>query len=164
MAKKKKTLVLTEEHIALISNLKFEKFVFDEKEHFLHLKNMVEDLKLSDSDDYEKYNQSVLNEIHNFNPHHRFGWGFDQYSLFGGTYVLEDIAMILGCFDKAIEGTENLTTGRRFNEELEEHMYGLYEYICENLEDILTLILQYTGNGGIEPGKYELVDYKWRKK
>ena len=30
MAKKRKTLTLTDEHIALISNVKFEKFVFDE--------------------------------------------------------------------------------------------------------------------------------------
>ena len=67
MAKKKKTLTFTDEHIALISNLKFEKFVFDDKEHYAHFKNMVSDLKLSDNPDYDKYNQSILNELYSFN-------------------------------------------------------------------------------------------------
>ena len=38
---RKKTLTLTEEHIALISNIKFEKFVFDDKEHYSQLKDLV---------------------------------------------------------------------------------------------------------------------------
>lgn len=164
MAKKKKTLTFTDEHIALISNLKFEKFIFDDKEHYAHFKNMVSDLKLSDNPDYDKYNQSILNELYSFNPHYRFGWGCDQYSLFGGTYVLEDIAMILGHFDKAIENSENLATGRRFPEELEEQMYEYYEYICENLDDILTLMLSFIGNGGLTAGTYEYSNHIWKRK
>lgn len=164
MARKKKTLTFTDEHIALISNLKFEKFVFDDKEHYSHFKNLVNDLKLSDNTDYAQFNQVVLDELHGFNPHHRFGWGCDQYSLFGGTYVLEDIAMILGYFDNAIENSENLATGRRFPEELEEQMYGYYEYIYENLDDILSLVFAFIGKGGITAGTYELSNSIWKKK
>lgn len=164
MARKRKTLTLTDEHIALISNIKFEKFVFDDKEHYSRLKNLVSDLQLNQDENIEKVNNSILDEIYSFNPHSRFGWGCDQWSLFGGTYVYEDIAMILGYFDQAIENSENLATGRRFPKELEDKMYTLYEYIYENLEDIFNLILTFISKGGLTPGVYELVNYNWEKK
>lgn len=162
MAKRKKTLTLTEEHIALISHVKFEKFVFDDKEHLLQMKGLVNSLKLSE--DAQEMNDSILEEIHNLDPHSRFGWGIDQWNLFGGTYVLEDVAMILGYFDQAIENSETIAGGRRFPEELEEKMYTLYEYICDNMEDILVLSFTFLGDGGLVPGTYEYVDYKWSKK
>lgn len=164
MAKKIKTLKLTDEHIALISNIKFEKFLFDDKQHYSQLKKMVNDLKLSDDKEYKEYNDSILEELYNFEPQSRFGWGCDQWGLFGGTYLLEDMAMILGYFDKAIENSETLSSGRRFPVELEEKMYSLYDYICENMDDILNLVFTYIGNGGLSPGTYEYIDYKWVKK
>lgn len=164
MARRNKSLTLTDEHIKLISNIKFEKFVFEDKQHYHHFKNMVNDLKLSDDTNFKEYNQTILNELHSFEPQSRFGWGCDQWSLFGGTYLLEDMAMILGCFDQAIEKSENLATGRRFPIELEDKMYNLYDFICNNMEDIIVLILSFIGNGGLVPGTYELVDYKWVKK
>lgn len=164
MARRKKILTLTDEHIALISHLKFEKFVFDDKEHYSQLKNLVNNLELSNDERYKQLNDTVLEELHGFDPHSRFGWGCDQWNLFGGTYVLEDIAMILGYFDQAIENSESLATGRRFPEELEEKMYNLYEYICEHLEDILVLSFTLLPNGGLTPGTYEYVDYQWSKK
>ena len=164
MARRRKTLTLTDEHIALISNIKFEKFIFDDKEHYSRLKDLVADLQLSQDSETEKVNESILNEIHTFNPNSRFGWGCDQWSLFGGTYVFEDIAMILGYFDQAIENSENLATGRRFPKELEDKMYSLYEYIYENLIDIFDLVFNLMNKGGVTPGTYELVDYNWEKK
>lgn len=164
MARKRKTITLTDEHIMLISNIKIEKFVFDDKEHYSHLKNLISDLHLSENKNFEDVNDIILNEIHSFNPHSRFGWGCDQWSLFGGTYVFEDIAMILGYFDQAIENSENLATGRRFPKELEDKMYALYEYIYLNFEDIFNIILTFVGNGGVTPGTYEYVDSLWQKK
>jgi hypothetical protein len=164
MAKKRKTITLTEEHIALISNVKFEKFVFDDKEHYSQFKSLVNNLELSNDKNYQELNKTVLEELHDFDPHSRFGWGCDQWNLFGGTYVLEDIAMILGYFDQAIENSETLATGRRFPDELEEKMYNLYEYICDNLEDILVLAFTFLGNGGLVPGTYEYVDFRWKRK
>jgi hypothetical protein len=164
MAKRKKTLTLTDKHIALISNLKFEKFVFDDKQHYHRFKSMVNDLKLNENGDFKDYNKVILDELYSFEPQSRFGWGCDQWSLFGGTYLLEDMAMILGYFDKAIENSETLTGGRRFPEELEEEMYVLYDYICNNMEDIFELVLTFIGNGGLVPGVYECVNCKWQHK
>ena len=45
MARKRKTLTLSKKHIALISNIKFEKFVMDDKQHYQTIKNLVNDLK-----------------------------------------------------------------------------------------------------------------------
>jgi hypothetical protein len=162
MVKRKKTLTLTEEHITLISHVKFEKFVFDDKEHLSQLKGLVDNLKLSE--DEKEYNKSLLSEIHNLDPHSRFGWGVDQWNLFGGTYVLEDVAMILGYFDQVIENSETLASGRRFPKELEEKMYTLYEYIYENFEDIITLVFTFMARGGVTPGEYEFINYQWVKK
>ena len=164
MARRRKAITLTDEHITLISNIKFEKFVFDDKQNYSRIKNLVNDLKLSENDKFKQYNDDILEEIHGFQPHSRFGWGCDQWSLFGGTYVLEDVAMILGYFDQAIENSETLATGRRFPAELEDKMYNLYEYIYENLEDIFVIILTFVGNGGLVPGTYEYVNYKWKIK
>ena len=164
MARKRKTLVLTDEHIMLISNIKIERFVFDDKQHYVQFKSLVNDLKLSNEKDYKEYNQRILDELYNFEPQSRFGWGCDQWGLFGGTYLLEDMAMILGYYDKAIENSENFANGRRFPDELEEKMYTLYNYICDNMDDIFTLILTFIGNGGLTPGTYEYVDYKWKRK
>lgn len=164
MAKKRKTLTLSKKHIALISNIKFEKFVMDDKQHYQTIKNLVNDLKLSENNKLEEYNKTILNEIYNFEPHSRFGWGCDQFSLFGGTYVLEDIALILGYFDKAVDKSETWTTGRRFPIDLEEEMYELYDYIVENLEDIITLVFTFINKGGLTEGTYQYIDYTWVKK
>lgn len=164
MAKRKKTLTLTDKHISLISNIKFEKFVLDDKQHYQQFKNMVDDLKLSENESLKEYNKTILEELHGFEPQSRFGWGCDQWSLFGGTYLLEDIAMILGYFNQAIENSETLATGRRFPQELEDEMYSLYDFICDNMEDIFTLVLTFIGNGGLKPGAYVFDDYQWKYK
>ena len=163
MARKKK-ITLTDKHITLISNIKFEKFVFDDKQHYHHFKNMVNDLKLNEEKGFKEYNKTILDELHSFEPQSRFGWGCDQWSLFGGTYLLEDMAMILGYFDQAIENSENYAMGRRFPTKLEEEMFTLYDYICDNLEDIFTLILTFIGNGGLKPGVYISDGYQWKLK
>ena len=60
MARKRKTITLTEEHIALISNVKFEKFVFDDKEHYSQFKGLVNNLELSTDKAYQELNKAVL--------------------------------------------------------------------------------------------------------
>ena len=164
MAKRFKTLILTDEHIALISNIKFEKFVFDDKAHYIKLKNMVNELLLDNSKEKKEINDEILNNIYSFIPNSRFGWGCDQWNLFGGTYVLEDVALILGYFDQAIENSDSFATGRRFPEELEDKMYSLYEYIYENLEDIISLVFYFMNKGGITSGTYQNKNNIWIKK
>lgn len=111
---------LNEEHLKLIENIKFEKFVFD-----MDTRNG------------------------------RYGWGIDQYSLFGGSYALEDIALILGHWDEYIRGTENDPMGRHYPEELENHMWELYHYIWDNMEHIIRLVFYFNDKGGLTHGEYK---------
>ena len=115
-----RTIKLTDEHLKLIENIKFESFVFDSGSR-----------------------------------NGRIGWGIDQYSLFGGTYALEDIALILGHWDKYIKGTENDPMGRRYPDELENHMWELYDHIWRNIESIMNLVLYFSNKGGLTPGEYK---------
>ena len=84
----------------------------------------------------------------------RFGWGIDQYNLFGGTYVLEDVSRILGKYDEHIVGTED-PQGVDFNDDLKDYMWGLYRYIWENMEDVISLLLYFSNKGGLVPGTYK---------
>lgn len=115
-----KKIVLTNDHLKLISHIKFEQFSFGEEIDV-----------------------------------NRLGWGIDQWSLFGGTYVLEDVALILGVYDQYIVGTEENPNGRRFEKELEDYMWGLYADIVSNMEYIMDLVLYYSNKGGISEGTYK---------
>lgn len=117
-----KRITLTDEHLALISNIKFEAFEF---------------------------NPDSVNK--------RFGWGIDQYSLFGGTYFLQDASMILGCYDKHIPGSENDPLGPDFPEDIKNHLWDLYDYIWMNIEYIISLVLFYSSKGGLKAGTYKCV-------
>lgn len=104
-------LTLTEDHIRLISNFKFE----------------------------------VINKGQ---------IQINRNCLYGGTFILEEIAMIIGKFDQAIEGTEDDSMGRAFPDELEEYMWSLHNYIVDNLENIESLLHQFAAEG-IKPGTYK---------
>lgn len=124
-----KKITLNEDHLKLISSIKFESFLFDSE-----TKNS------------------------------RFGWGIDQYSLFGGTYVMEDVALVLGQFDKYIKGTEEDPLGRQFPKELEDYWWDLYRYIVDNMEYIIDLVFTYVNKGGLSVGTYKLDNNrKWTK-
>jgi hypothetical protein len=118
-----KRITLTEDHLRLISNIKFEKFVL---------------------------NDSAWSE--------RFAWGIDQWNLFGGTYVLEDISMIIGKYGEAIE--IDGANGPKFNKELEDYMWEIYEYIVDNLTFIMDLVLKFSSKGGLKVGTYKCIDYE----
>lgn len=86
--------------------------------------------------------------------------GLDKYSLYGGTFVMEDVALAIGKLDQAIEGTENDYNGRKFSKELEDYMWELHLYIWEHLELIESLVHQFIVRGGLTPGKYTCIDYE----
>lgn len=91
--------------------------------------------------------------------------GFDTYDLYGGTYLYEDMAFILGKFDQMIPGTENNPMGRQFPEELVKYFKELDEFIIENLSDLENIVHQFIRNG-LKPGIYETIDYEqiWKFK
>lgn len=125
-----KKLILTEDLINLVQNVKFEAFDFGD-----------------DPTDYH------------------YGWGIDQYSLFGGAYVMQDIALILGKFDQFIPGTEESPLGRQYPKELEDYWWGLYDYIYTNMEYFISLVFWSVKNGGLTPGTYKCIDTikNWEK-
>lgn len=84
--------------------------------------------------------------------------GFDTINPYGGTYLMEDLAMILGYWDKAIENTENDYDGRKFGLENEVKMYEIHGYLMDNFEFILSIIIQFAVTG-IKPGLYTSLDY-----
>ena len=88
--------------------------------------------------------------------------GFDTINPYGGQYLMEDLAMILGYWDKAVAGTENDYDGRKFGIENEQAMIEINSYLMDNFSLILSLLIQYSTTG-IQPGTYVSVDYnvKW---
>lgn len=91
--------------------------------------------------------------------------GMDKHSLYGGTFVMEDVALCIGKWGEAIPGTENDYDGRKYPVELEDYMWNLHLYVWENLEYIESLIHQFTTKGGVTPGKYKCISYEkiWTK-
>ena len=79
--------------------------------------------------------------------------------------VLDDISLILGIRDRAIENTENDADGRAFSDEDEKYMLGLYHSIVDDLYYWESLIHQYVCRGGIEIGVYKCIDNEliWEK-
>lgn len=114
--------------------------------------------KLNVTADHIKLLQAIKFETFVFDENTRngrIGWGIDQYGPWGGTHPIEDIALILGQWDKAIEGTEEDIDGRKFPLELENHFFDLYEDITENMPYYWNLLIYYTDKGGLTPGVYK---------
>ena len=117
--------------------------------------------KLTLTDDLIALIQNVKFEAFDFGDDpkdYHYGWGIDQYSLFGGTFVMQDIALILGKFNEFIPGTEESPLGRQYPKELEDYWWGLYDYIYTNMEYIISLVLWSVRNGGLTPGTYKCID------
>ena len=110
------------------------------------------------TDEHIKLLQAVKFETFTFDGdsrNGRIGWGIDQYGPWGGNYPIEEIALILGHFQKAIPGTENDVDGRKFPEELDNYFIDLYNDITENMEYMFSLLIYYTDKGGLTPGTYK---------
>lgn len=69
--------------------------------------------------------------------------------------LLDDVSLILGLRDKAIEKTENDALGRAFPDEIEAYMLDVYNYVKDNLYYIETLLHQFSIKGGLTEGTYQ---------
>ena len=85
--------------------------------------------------------------------------------LYGGTHLLEDLAIILGYNDSAIKGTEEDPDGKAFPDDSEAHMLELHNYIVDNFFYIESLIHYYIIRGGLTEGVYKCKDNEliWEK-
>ena len=72
----------------------------------------------------------------------RITYAIDYGSLYGGSYVFEDISYILGCYDKHIVGTEENPLGVQFPQEVEDYMWEIHTYIIDNIDGIEELVHQ----------------------
>lgn len=84
--------------------------------------------------------------------------GFDTINPYGGMYLMEDLAMILGYWDKAVEGTERDYDGRKFGIDNEIKMLEIHTYVIDNINFILSILIQFSDKG-IKPGVYTSLDY-----
>ena len=75
-----------------------------------------------------------------------------------GFGLMEDMAMALGIYDRAIKGTEDDPEGKAFSEEDTEYMLSLHRYVVDNIYYIESLIHQYVVKGGLEKGVYKCKD------
>lgn len=121
-----KTLNLTEDIVTLISNFQFCEALCDYD---------------YDYDDNQFENYSTV--------------GIDQKSIYGGGALLEDMARLLGKYDKHIEGTEEEPNGALFDDDLTEYLYSLHDFISMNLISIEEIVHQFATQGGVKPGVYK---------
>lgn len=84
--------------------------------------------------------------------------GIDANSVYGGSDLLEDVSMAIGCYDKRVEGSEDESHGIIFeDEELENKMYDMHEYIMKNITDIENLLHYWSNKGGLTEGTYNTI-------
>lgn len=115
-------------------------------------------IRITLTDDILKVISGIRFEKFSFNRDKEtshYGWGIDSYGMYGGTYALEDISILIGRYNEHIVGTEENPLGVEFPEELTNYMWEIHNYIVENLEYIESLIHFYICKGGLTPGTYK---------
>ena len=158
-----KKITLTNEHIKLIQNLDFHAFTFGEELPILPIIDALDEIKNMPAEESKKYSrlESALFDVKNrLNEHNdiagQHGWGINQWNMFGGTYVMEDVALLTGHYGEEISSSG--AQGKIYPKELEDHMWELYMYIYDNMEYIMKLVLWSISNGGLKPGTYKTKD------
>lgn len=86
--------------------------------------------------------------------------GAEDISLFGGSDLLFDASMALGCYDKHIEGTSENYNGIQFPPEVENEIFDMYEFIVNNIDTIESLVHYYSNKGGLTPGTYNTITFE----
>ena len=127
------SVILNEDHLKLIKNLRFSKL-----------------------DVYD--NKDCIREVLD-----RKYYGIDTYSLYGGTFLYEDMACILGVHDQVYKETLEDFDGPKYPKELMDRFIDLDEYITEHLSDIEEILHQFC-DVGLKVGKYSCRDNEhiWR--
>lgn len=155
-------VILTDEHIALIRSFYFQKL--KSRELILPDSDSVTeeiDKEFSNSDAVHKeeiltFCMKMLKQlkVQKMDDY----YGIDTYGcLYGGNHLAEDMARILGYYDKVIPETMESPMGPRFPEEIENHLIELDEYIVSNLTNIEEILHQHCSEG-IKAGKYTSLD------
>lgn len=169
MAKRK--ITFNEEHIALIKAMLFEKLennysVVSESENLEIMKSFGKSYTVGV---YPDENSAIpikgkikVEPSTNYGDNH---YGIDLYQLYGGTYLYEQMAYILGKTENVIPETLEDPLGPSYDEETMKHFIELDSFIREHISDIFEILLQFCTEG-IQPGvEYWCYDNEhiWRK-
>lgn len=90
----------------------------------------------------------------------RFGdskCGVDKYDMYGGTYLYEDMAYILGLQDKLIPESREDVFGPKYEAETQAHLEELAADLDEHLIDYEEILHQFCTEG-LRLGKYTCLD------
>jgi len=74
--------------------------------------------------------------------------------LFYNSDVLQNVLMVWGEYDNFISGTEKSFEGKKWDKELEDKAWNVYNYIIDNLDEIISILLVYA-KAGVNPGIYK---------
>ena len=96
-----------------------------------------------------KFTEEHIKLIKNFRTRQLDDANFtiNTYDLFGGTYLYEDMALILGYMDKVIPGTMEDADGPKFDEETTQHLAELDAFMVENFQHIEDILHQFCDEG-----------------
>ena len=149
MAKVK--IKFTEDQIKLIRNLRINPL--DNKYHVTATNNKQDVQKVNNL----KYNITAETDmgtqiISQINIEQNAGFenemvGIDTTNMWGGTFIFEDMAYILGLMDKFIPGTEENPLGPQYEEETMKYLMETAEWIVDHLKDIEEILHQFCTEG-----------------
>lgn len=166
-----KKITLTEDHIKLIKNLKFETFDNGYLFSTERINSAIAEIEKSESN-LAKFGElrdallSLKEQLEIISDKKEcYAWGINQWSLWGGNWALEDIALIIGQYDKFIRGTEESPLGKQFPKPLEDYMWKLYDDFSSNMDFILSLVQFFLDKGGLTAGVYKCKtsDMEWER-
>lgn len=81
-------------------------------------------------------------------------YGVDGYSLWGGNYVFEDMAFLLGYENRVIRESQNDALGPAYETEVADYLEKLAGDFAENLADYEDILHQFCDKGGLKVGTY----------
>lgn len=140
-------LKFTDEHIALIRALDFKKI--DIREIVDRFSVVDDEVSVVEDGRVVEYRVGdIMDRLHIDSDNL---YGIDNFNLWGGTYIWEQMAYILGIYDRVIESTKEDPDGPKFPEEDMEHMRDLDCFIVSNLVYIEQILHQFCTEG-IQPG------------
>ena len=84
-------------------------------------------------------------------------YAIDTYDLFGGTYIFEDMANILGLQDKVIPESIEDPKGCVYEPKTQEYLEELDAYILDNFVFLMEILHQFC-DVGVKPGIYTAKD------
>lgn len=98
---------------------------------------------------YEMFEDSEEKETR-----HEIYYGLDLNSLYGGSFLFENISYLIGLYDKHIPETEESPMGVDFPNDIKDYMWVTHRYILDNLEYIEQILHQFACRGGLTEGTY----------